>query len=176
MEDKAMQKKSKLWPAVLAVSISAFTVPTFVQAQSSTPESPSTKSGVHSGSGSAPTSSTEKGTAGQVGKAVSDQATTEADRALNQRIRQALTADSALGSTTERVRLNTENGEVTLQGAVATEKEKTDIGAKVEQIAGVKKVHNQLQMAPSTGGAHSESMGSHPMGSSGSPTGSAADK
>jgi hypothetical protein len=176
MEKRDMQKKSKLWPAVLAVSISAFTIPTFVQAQSSTPESPSTKSGVHSGSGSAPTTGMEKGPAGQVGKAVSDQATTEADRALNQRIRQALTADSSLGKTTERVRLNTENGEVTLQGAVATEKEKADIAAKVEQIAGVKKVDNQLQMAPSTGGAQRESMGSHPMGSSGSPAGSAADK
>jgi hypothetical protein len=74
------------------------------------------------------------------------------------------------------VRLNTENGEVTLQGAVATEKEKADIGAKVEQIAGVKKVQNQLQMAPSAGSAHSESRGSHTMGSSGSPTGSAVNK
>jgi osmotically-inducible protein OsmY len=164
-----MQKKSKLWPAVLAVSISAFTVPTFVQAQSSVPQSPSPSSGVHSGSGA--TSGTEKGTAGQVGKAMGDQATTEADRALNQRIRQALTADSALGSTTERVHLNTENGEVTLRGAVATEKEKADIAAKVQQIAGVKKVNNQLQMAPSTGGAHSESMGS-----SDSPAGSAVNK
>jgi osmotically-inducible protein OsmY len=171
-----MQKKSKLWPAVLAVSISAVTVPTFVQAQSSTSKSPSTSSGVHSGSGHAPTSSTEKGTVGQVGKAMGDQATTEADRALNQRIRQALTADSSLRSTTERVHLSTENGEVTLQGAVATEKEKADITAKVQQVAGVKKVSNQLQMAPSTGGAHSESMGSHTMGSSDSPTGSTVNK
>jgi BON domain len=175
MEEKDMQKKSKLWPAVLAVSISAFTVPTFVQAQSSTPESPRTKSGVHSGT-SAPTADLEKGPAGQVGKAMDDKATTEADRALNQRIRQALAADSSLGRSTERVYLNTENGEVTLQGAVATEKEKADIGMKVQQVAGVKKVNNQLQMAPSTGDAHSESMGSHSMGSSSSPTGSAADK
>lgn len=164
-----MQKKSKLWPAVLAVSISAFTIPTFVQAQSSMPPSPSTSS-------SAPTASMEKGPAGQVGKALGDQASTEADRALNQRIRQALTADSSLGSTTERVHLNTDNGEVTLQGAVATEKEKADIGAKVQQIAGVKKVHNQLQMTPSTGGTHHESIESHPTGSSGSPTGSAVNK
>jgi hypothetical protein len=174
MEEKDMQKKSKLWPAVLAVSISAFTVPTFVQAQSSMPQSPSPSSGVHSGSGA--TSAPEKGTTGQLGKAMGDQAATEADRALNQRIRQALTADSALGSTTERVHLTTENGEVTLRGAVATEKEKAEIGAKVQQIAGVKKVNNQLQMAPSTGGAHHESMESHTMGSSGSPTGSAVNK
>jgi hypothetical protein len=176
MEKRDMQKKSKLWPAVLAVSLSVFTVPTFVQAQSSTPEAPSSKSGVHSGRGSAPTAGMEKGPAGQVGKALGDQATTEDDRALNQRIRQALTADSSLGRTTERVHLSTDNGEVTLEGAVATEKEKADIAAKVQQIAGVKKVNNQLQMAPSTGGAHSESMGSHPMGSSGSPTGSAVNK
>ena len=160
---------------MLAVSLSAFTVPTFVQAQTSTPETPSSKSGVHSGS-SAPTADMEKGPAGQVGKATGDQATTEADRALNQRIRQALTADTSLGNTTERVRLNTENGEVTLQGAVATEKEKADIAAKVQQVAGVKKVNNELQMAPSTGGAHSESRGSHTMGSSGAPAGSPANK
>jgi len=164
-----MQKKSKLWPAVLAVGISAFTVPTFVQAQSSMPQSPSTSS-------SAPTAGMEKGPAGQVGKAMGDQATTEADRTLNQRIRQALTADSALGSTTERVHLNTDNGEVTLRGAVATEKEKADIGATVQQIAGVKKVHNHLQMTPSTGSAHHESMESHPTGSSGSPIGNAVNK
>jgi osmotically-inducible protein OsmY len=173
-----MQKKSILWPAVLAVSISAFTVPTFVQAQSSMPQLPSTSSGVHSGSGatSGTESGTEKGTAGQVGKAMGDQATTEADRALNQRIRQALTADSSLGSTIERVHLSTENGEVTLRGAIATEKEKADIAAKVQQITGVKKVNNQLQMAPSTGGAQSESRGSHTMGSSDSPTGSTVNK
>jgi hypothetical protein len=175
MEERDMQKKSTLWPAVLAVSLSAFTVPTFVQAQGSAPESPSTKSGVHAGSG-APTADMEKGPAGQVSKALDDKATTEADRALNQRIRQALTADAALGKSTERVQLNTENGEVTLQGAVATEKEKADIGLKVQQVAGVKKVNNQLQMAPSTGGARSESMGSPTMGSSSSPTGSATDK
>jgi hypothetical protein len=175
MEERDMQKKSKLWPAVLAVSISAFTVPTFVQAQSSTPESPSTKSGVHSGS-SAPTADMEKGPTGQVGKAMDDKATTEADRALNQRIRQALTADTSLGNTTERVHLNTENGEVTLQGAVATEEEKADIAAKVQQVAGVKKVNNELQMAPTAGGARSESIGSHPMGSSGAPAGSPVNK
>jgi osmotically-inducible protein OsmY len=169
-----MQKKSKLWPAVLAVGISAVTVPAFVQAQSSMSQSPSPGSSMHSGSAS--TSSTEKGTVGQGRKAMSDQATTEADRALNQRIRQALTADSALGSITERVHLNTENGEVTLQGAVATEKEKAEIGAKVQQIAGVKKVNNQLQMTPSTGGTQHESMESHTMGRSGSPTGSAVNK
>jgi osmotically-inducible protein OsmY len=176
MEEKVMRKNSKLWSALLAVSISALTVPSFVQAQSSASESPSTKSGIHSGSGSAPTSSAERGTAGQMEKAKGDQATTEADRALNQRIRQALKADSSLGSATERVHLITENGEVTLQGAVATEKEKADIAEKVQQIAGVKKVDNQLQMGPSKGGTRSESMGSSPMGSSDSPAGSTVNR
>jgi hypothetical protein len=46
----------------------------------------------------------------------------------------------------------------------------------VQQVAGVKKVQNQLHMAPSTGGAHSESMGAHTRGSSGSPADSAADE
>lgn len=219
-----MQKKSKLWQAFLAVSLSALAVPTFAQGQSGTPGSPSTGSGVHSGSGSTeasgtkgsmgsagpesgspagggsmeessetsgttessgtkgstgspstrstpPSSSAGMGASEQVGRAMGDQATTEADRALNQRIRQSLSADSSLGTTAEKVHLTTENGEVTLQGTVATEKEKADIAAKVQQISGVKKVDNQLQMAPGVGGTSGGSMGAPTSESKGSPAG-----
>jgi hypothetical protein len=77
-----------------------------------------------------------------------DEASTEADRTLNQHIRQALSEDTALAAAAQSVFIITDNGEVTLHGSVATEKEKADINAKVHQVAGVKKLKNQLQMSP----------------------------
>ena len=82
------------------------------------------------------------------GQALEDQAATEADRSLNQRIRQALNADTALATSVQKVQLETNNGEVTLHGSVPTEKIKEEVSATVRQVAGVKKVENQLQMAP----------------------------
>jgi hypothetical protein len=77
-----------------------------------------------------------------------DEAATEADRTLNQHIRQALNEDTALAAAAQSVYIKTDKGEVTLLGSVATEKEKADISTKVQQVAGVKKLHNQLQMTP----------------------------
>jgi len=102
---------------------------------------------------------------------MADEAKSAADHALNQRIRQTLHAEPSLGMSAEKVRLSTDNGEVTLQGTVTTEKEKADIAAKVQQVAGVKKVNNQLQMAPRMGGAASESPVTAPSGSKSSAAG-----
>jgi hyperosmotically inducible protein len=82
------------------------------------------------------------------GKALEDQAATEADRSLNQRIRQALNADTGLAPSVQKVQLETTNGAVTLRGSVPTEKIKEEVSAKVRQVAGVKTVENHLQMAP----------------------------
>ena len=41
----------------------------------------------------------------------------------------------------------TVDGTVTLRGPVKSEQEKTNIAAKAQQIAGVKKVDNQLEIA-----------------------------
>ncbi len=84
---------------------------------------------------------------GQAGEAAMDKATTEADRSLNEQIRQSLQAEPALATSAKQIRLETENGEVTLYGLVDTEQEKANISAKVQQISGVKKVDNQLQTA-----------------------------
>lgn len=97
--------------------------------------------------------------------AAADKATTEADRTLNENIRQALTSDSSLGASSKNVHFSTNNGKVTLHGTVATEKEKKDLEAKVEKMTGVKDVDNQLQIAP----ASSSSSAAGSMG----PTGSA---
>ena len=76
-----------------------------------------------------------------------DKAVTPADQALNQRIRQALSGDMILVTAIQKVHLDTDNGEVTLLGSVATDKQKADIVAKVQQVVGVKKVDNQLTTA-----------------------------
>jgi BON domain len=109
----------------------------------------------------------------QGGTAPGGHDTTEADRALNQRIWQTLRAEPTLGAIVASVQLRTANGEVTVQGTVATEREKADIAAKVQKVAGVKKVYNQLQMAPRPGGTPgaSGSGGAAPSGSTGASAG-----
>jgi len=77
-----------------------------------------------------------------------DIALTESDGNLNNRIRTALNADSSLRDATQEVSLQSDNGMVTLNGTVATEKEKADLEFKVQHMAGVSRVQNNLQIAP----------------------------
>ncbi len=137
-----MRRKNTLCQAVLAMSISlALALPAFAQGQSGSPGA------------SSPTSPSPSGNAGmqspgQMGKGMEDRATTDADRNLEQRIRQALSGDASLAAAVQKLHIETAaNGEVTLRGSVKTDKEKADIAAKVQQVAGVKKVNNQLQSA-----------------------------
>lgn len=185
--------KSKLWQAFLVASISALAVPAFVQSQTAgggavpggstspgatgssrsmgttgTPSSSTSHdmgSGTHGsmGSSTTPGSTASSGSMG----AMSDQAKSEADRTLNQNIHQALSADTALSASAKNVHFNTDNGKVTLQGTVPTEKDKKDIEAKVEKMTGVKDVDNQLQIAP----AATTSSAAGSTGSMGSPSG-----
>lgn len=80
-------------------------------------------------------------------KTSGDQAENEADRAISQDIRAAITADDSLSTNGKNVKIITSDGTVTLRGPVKSEKEKADIEAKAKQIAGVKKVDNQLEIA-----------------------------
>lgn len=77
---------------------------------------------------------------------IGDQAATQADRALNQRIRQTLSSDSTLAATASKIHLESDNGEVTLHGSVATDEQKSNIVNKISQMSGVKKVHDQLKV------------------------------
>ncbi|MBI3247671.1 MAG: BON domain-containing protein [Deltaproteobacteria bacterium] len=134
--------KSKLRSAALAVSVSlALTLSAFAQGQNTGSKSPS-PGGVPSSEETATQQPSE-----QALKGMKDQAATEADRMLNQRIRQALTGDRTLAALIQKIHIDTANGEVTLHGSVATDKQKADLAAKVQQVAGVKKVENQLQTA-----------------------------
>jgi hyperosmotically inducible protein len=81
-------------------------------------------------------------------KTSGDQSESEADRTITQNIRQAITADDSLSTSGKNVKIiTTTDGTVTLRGPVKSEKEKTEIEAKAKQVAGVKKVDNQLEIA-----------------------------
>jgi osmotically-inducible protein OsmY len=76
-----------------------------------------------------------------------DQSESKADLDLTQRIRQAVVADTSLSTTAHNIKIITVAGVVTLRGPVSSEQEKTKIGATAQQIAGVKKVENHLEVA-----------------------------
>ena len=158
-----MHKKNTFWSAALAVSVSlALALPAFAQSQSTgskmsspsdTPasaQSQSTGSKMSSPSDTSPSggsSMQSSQSSKRTATSMEDKAATEADRTLNQRIRQALNGDMTLDTVIQKIHLDTDNGEVTLHGSVGTDKQKTDIASKVQQVAGVKKVENQLQTA-----------------------------
>ena len=80
-------------------------------------------------------------------KTSGNQSESEADRKISQNIRQAITADDSVSTNGKNVKIITVDGVVTLRGPVKSETEKTNIGAKAQQIAGVKNVENQLEIA-----------------------------
>jgi hyperosmotically inducible periplasmic protein len=79
-------------------------------------------------------------------KTPGDQPENEADRTITQNIRQAITGDESLSTNAKNVKIITNDGTVTLRGPVKSEKEKTEIEAKAKQVAGVKRVDNQLEV------------------------------
>jgi hyperosmotically inducible protein len=83
----------------------------------------------------------------EAAKTPADQSENEADRTITQNIRKALTDDDSLSTNAKNVKIITNDGTVTLRGPVKSEKEKADIEAKAKQVAGVKSVDNQLEVA-----------------------------
>ena len=79
-------------------------------------------------------------------KTPGDQAENEADRKIAQNVRQAITSDSSLSTNAQNVKIVSQDGNVTLRGPVKSEKEKQEIEAKAKQVAGVKRVDNQLEV------------------------------
>jgi hyperosmotically inducible periplasmic protein len=80
-------------------------------------------------------------------KTPGDQAENEEDRKITQEVRRAITSDDTLSTNAQNVKIITDNGTVTLRGPVNSQKEKTDIESKAKQVAGVKRVDNQLEVA-----------------------------
>jgi len=75
-----------------------------------------------------------------------DQAENPADRTITQGIRKAIVADPALSVDAKNVKIITAQGVVTLRGPVKTPKERAIIAEKAQQIAGVMRVDNQLEV------------------------------
>jgi len=75
-----------------------------------------------------------------------DQAENKADLTLTQRIRKAIVADKALSTTAKNIKIITVNGLVTLRGPVNNPQEREKIVAKAQDMAGVDKVDNQLEI------------------------------
>ena len=80
-------------------------------------------------------------------KTAGDQSESEGDRNISQKIRQAIVADDSLSTNAKNVKIITVDGVVTLRGPVKSDAEKKNIDAKARQIAGVKNVENQLEIA-----------------------------
>jgi hyperosmotically inducible periplasmic protein len=76
-----------------------------------------------------------------------DQSNAKSDVAITKAVRKAVVADKALSTNAHNVKIITTNGVVTLRGPVKSPEEKDTIGAKAKQVAGVKSVDNQLEIA-----------------------------
>lgn len=75
-----------------------------------------------------------------------NQAENEADRAITQKIRQALMDDDSLSTNAKNIKIITVNGVVTLRGPVNSDREKNEIGKKAKATMGVKNVDNQIEI------------------------------
>lgn len=75
-----------------------------------------------------------------------DQSESEADRTLTQQIRQAVVADDSLSMMAKNIKIITIDGVVTLRGPVQSPREKEKIEAKAQQIAGIDRIDNQLEV------------------------------
>lgn len=80
-------------------------------------------------------------------KTPTDQSENEADRTISQNVRKAITNDDSLSTDAKNVKVITNDGNVTLRGPVKSGQEKTALENKAKQVAGVKKVDNQLEIA-----------------------------
>jgi osmotically-inducible protein OsmY len=74
-------------------------------------------------------------------------AMSETDRALAQRVEEALKKNTSLAPAAQNVQVLANNGEVILRGSVNNEQEKANIAAEAQKVAGVSKVNNQIEVA-----------------------------
>lgn len=75
-----------------------------------------------------------------------DQSESEADRTITQKIRKAIMSDSDLSTNAKNIKIITRQGVVTLRGPVASSQEKDAIARKVNDIQGIQRVENQLEI------------------------------
>lgn len=75
-----------------------------------------------------------------------DQSESESDRTITQKIRQAIMADDSLSTNAKNIKIITIQGVVTLRGPVASSREIDAIVSKVNDVQGIVKVDNQLEV------------------------------
>jgi osmotically-inducible protein OsmY len=80
-------------------------------------------------------------------KTAGDQSENEADRKITQEVRKSIVDDDKLSTSAQNVKIITNDGKVTLRGPVKSEEEKKAVESKAKQVAGVKNVENQLEIA-----------------------------
>lgn len=76
-----------------------------------------------------------------------DQGLSKEDTAITQAIRQAVVADKGLSVNAQNAKIITKDGMVTLRGPVASQAERLSLADMAQKVAGVKMVHNQLEVA-----------------------------
>jgi hyperosmotically inducible protein len=76
-----------------------------------------------------------------------DQKENDTDRGLVQRIRKSLMADKDLSTYAHNVKVVSINGQVTLNGVVRSDEEKSKVASLAEEIAGRQHVVNELKIA-----------------------------
>jgi osmotically-inducible protein OsmY len=77
-----------------------------------------------------------------------DQGESEGDRALTQRLRQEVVKDGSLSLAAKNIKIITRDGIITLRGPVKSEQERNELGALARRLDGMKRVDNQLEIAP----------------------------
>jgi osmotically-inducible protein OsmY len=148
-----MRIKSYFWQALTISMTLALAFPLLARGESEGSKSPSSNSpsvsreATQGSERMQPSAQMNKAMPEQASKAMMDKAATEADRTLNQHIRQALSSDATLAAIAPKIQLESDNGTVTLHGSVTDDKQKSEVMAKVSKVTGVKKVTNQLQTA-----------------------------
>ncbi len=75
-----------------------------------------------------------------------NQSENEADRAITQKIRQAIMADNSLSNNAKNIKIITSNGVVILRGPVASNAEKELIMRKINGMHGITRVNNNLEV------------------------------
>jgi hyperosmotically inducible protein len=76
-----------------------------------------------------------------------DQGESQADRDMTQSIRKSVIADDSLSFTAKNVKIITRDGRVTLRGVVNNAREKATIEKSAKELAGAKKVTNELEVS-----------------------------
>jgi len=71
------------------------------------------------------------------------------DRAITQKIRQAVHDDKTVSTYGHNIKIITQDGKVTLRGPVRSEEEKRNLRAKAVSVAGDDNVTDQLEVQPS---------------------------